>query len=87
MKSFRMLLGAAALVLLVTDPADPASGLNPAILDQWDSWFAEMDRAGITIYFFLFDDSVRLYDTETCSRRPSERSSPEWSIGSSDTSI
>lgn len=49
------------------NPSDPASGLNPDILEQWDSWFTEMDRAGITVYFFLFDDSVELYDRDSLS--------------------
>ena len=39
---------------------DPASGLNPDILDQWELWFTEMDRNGITIYFFIYDDAIRV---------------------------
>ena len=39
---------------------DPAYGLNPDILDQWEGWFTEMDRNGITIYLFLYDDAIRV---------------------------
>ena len=42
---------------------DPAKGLNPAVLDQWETWFSEMDRHGIVIYFFIYDDSARVWDT------------------------
>jgi len=41
----------------------PANPLNPAVLDQWDGWFREMERLGITIYFFFYDDSSNPYDT------------------------
>ena len=41
--------------------SDPAKGLDPDILDQWDRWFTEMDRNGIVILFFLYDDSVRIW--------------------------
>ncbi|MCF7764440.1 MAG: serine hydrolase [Verrucomicrobia bacterium] len=36
---------------------DPAKGVNPAILNQWESWFQEMDDHGILIYFLFYDDS------------------------------
>ena len=42
---------------------DPAKGVNERVLDQWDEWFTEMDRQGIVIYFFLYDDSARIWDT------------------------
>ncbi len=42
---------------------DPRKGLNPAVLDQWDEWFTEMDRHGITIFFIFYDDSARIWDT------------------------
>ena len=32
---------------------DPAKGINMAVLDQWETWFTEMDRNGIVIYFFF----------------------------------
>lgn len=43
---------------------DPANGFNEAVLDQWESWFQEMDRQGIVIYFIFFDDSSRLWNTK-----------------------
>ena len=57
-----------------TDPADPkfqnpfvdgdpAAGLDQDILDQWETWFTEMDRNGIVILFFLYDDEARIWDT------------------------
>ncbi len=42
---------------------DPAQGVNPAALDQWEQWFTEMDRSRIVIYFFLYDDSTRVWNT------------------------
>lgn len=42
---------------------DPAKGINSEILDQWELWFTEMDNAGIVIYFFIYDDSARLWRT------------------------
>jgi len=43
--------------------SDPAKGLDQRVLDQWDTWFAEMDRHGIVIYLFLYDDSARIWNT------------------------
>jgi hypothetical protein len=42
---------------------DPAKGVNPAVLDQWESWFTRMDDNGITIFFFFYDDSARVWNT------------------------
>ncbi len=42
---------------------DPAEGLNPAVLDQWEGWFSEMDRHGIVIFFFFYDDSASIWHT------------------------
>ncbi|UCG57100.1 MAG: serine hydrolase [Phycisphaerales bacterium] len=42
---------------------DPAQGVNLKVLAQWEKWFAEMDRNGIVIYFFFYDDSTRVWDT------------------------
>lgn len=42
---------------------DPAQGLNPKALDQWEQWFSEMDRHGIVIYLFVYDDSTLVWDT------------------------
>jgi len=43
------------------NPSDPTSGLNNAILDQWETWFNAMDDANIVNYLFLYDDSANPY--------------------------
>jgi len=42
---------------------NPAKGLNPKVLDQWARWFAAMDKAGIVIFLFIYDDSARIWNT------------------------
>ncbi len=42
---------------------DPRKGVNPKVLDQWEQWFTAMDRNGIVIYFFIYDDSARVWRT------------------------
>jgi len=42
---------------------DPRKGVNRKVLGQWEKWFAEMDRNGIVIYFFFYDDSARIWNT------------------------
>jgi len=42
---------------------NPAKGINPVVLEQWEMWFSEMDRSGIVIYLFFYDDSARLWNT------------------------
>ena len=42
---------------------DPARGVNTKVLDQWEQWFAEMDRQRIVIYLFIYDDSTLVWDT------------------------
>jgi len=42
---------------------DPAQGLSMAVLDQWETWFTEMDQHGIVIFFFFYDDSTRIWNT------------------------
>ncbi|MBN1344172.1 MAG: hypothetical protein JXQ73_15915, partial [Phycisphaerae bacterium] len=42
---------------------DPAKGLNPKVLDQWETWFAALDRAGVVIFLFLYDDSCLVWNT------------------------
>lgn len=39
---------------------DPHRGLNGKILDQWESWFTKMDDSGIVIYFFIYDDAIKV---------------------------
>lgn len=42
---------------------NPSKGINAKILDQWDSWFSEMDKNDILIYFFFYDDDARIWNT------------------------
>lgn len=42
---------------------DPAQGINARVLDQWEQWFAEMDRHGIVIYLFIYDDDALVWNT------------------------
>lgn len=44
------------------DPTQPASGLDPDILRQWQGWFVDLENAGVTAYFFLFDDGAHPFD-------------------------
>jgi len=48
--------------------SDPAKGLCEPLLRQWETWFKAMDEAGITIFFFFYDDDASLWDTgdEVC---------------------
>lgn len=39
---------------------DPARGINMAVLEQWETWFTEMDNNGIVIFFFFYDDATTL---------------------------
>lgn len=49
---------------------DPGSGINEAVLDQWETWFTEMDNSGIVSYFFFYDDSARIWNTGDNCERP-----------------
>lgn len=42
---------------------DPSNGINKKVLDQWETWFTEMDNHGIVIFFFFYDDSARVWNT------------------------
>ncbi len=42
---------------------DPAKGLNPAVLKQWERWFRLMDRKGIVIFFIFYDDGTLIWNT------------------------
>lgn len=42
---------------------DPGKGVSTAVLDQWESWFTEMDKNGIVIFFFFYDDGAKVWDT------------------------
>lgn len=37
---------------------DPRKGLHEALLAQWEQWFTEMDKHGIVMYFFIYDDGI-----------------------------
>lgn len=41
---------------------DPKNEINQKVLDQWETWFKEMDRNGIVIYFFIYDDSAVIWN-------------------------
>ncbi len=43
--------------------SDPAQGVDPDILNQWEDWFTLMDRNEILIYLFFYDDGARPWDT------------------------
>ncbi len=43
--------------------SNPSNGISPQILDQWETWFSEMDNNGIVIYFFFYDDSAGIWNT------------------------
>jgi hypothetical protein len=43
--------------------SDPRRGFNHKVLAQWEEWFTEMDKNGIVIYFFFYDDSARIWNT------------------------
>ena len=39
---------------------DPDKGLDHDILDQWEGWLAEAERLGVVVFFFFYDDQVRV---------------------------
>jgi hypothetical protein len=39
---------------------DPSKGLDSVVLKKWERWFDRMEAHGIVIYFFLFDDEVKI---------------------------
>ena len=53
--------------------SNPAQGLDPNILNQWESWFNAMEASGIVIYFFFYDDGAFIWNTGD-SIGPEERS-------------
>lgn len=40
--------------------SDFTNNLDDDILDQWETWFTEMDDNGVVIYFFFYDDAIRI---------------------------
>ncbi len=47
--------------------SDPTKGLDGDILSQWDGWLNQLDQAGIVIYFFIYDDSARIWSGDSVS--------------------
>jgi hypothetical protein len=43
--------------------SNPANGIDQDILKQWETWFTEMDAHGIIIYFFFYDDNIKVSQT------------------------
>ncbi len=41
--------------------SNPALGLDPDILAQWDGWFQQMDDGGITIFLAFYDDGACIW--------------------------
>jgi len=39
---------------------DPKQGMNIEVLKRWEKWFNRMEENDIVIYFFLFDDEVKI---------------------------
>jgi hypothetical protein len=42
---------------------DPRRGINSKVLAQWEGWFTEMDKNGIVVYLFFYDDNARIWNT------------------------
>lgn len=40
---------------------NPNNGVDPAVLDEWDSYLSQLDDAGIVTWFHLYDDGARPY--------------------------
>ncbi|MFH1225543.1 MAG: DUF2341 domain-containing protein [Candidatus Diapherotrites archaeon] len=41
--------------------SDPSKGLDEDILNQWETWFTEMDNAGIAIFLIFYDDDAKIW--------------------------
>jgi hypothetical protein len=39
---------------------DPENGIDHMKLAQWEKWFYQMEKYGIVIYFFFYDDEVKI---------------------------
>lgn len=42
--------------------SEPEKGLDGNILLQWDGWLKQLDDGGVVIYFFIYDDSARIWN-------------------------
>jgi hypothetical protein len=40
--------------------SDPTKAINGNILNQWETWFTEMDNNGIVIFLVLYDDNMKI---------------------------
>ena len=40
--------------------SDKDNGVDANILNQWETWFSEMDGSGITIFLFFYDDAINV---------------------------
>ncbi|MEM7323807.1 MAG: DUF4832 domain-containing protein [Actinomycetota bacterium] len=38
---------------------NPDNGVDPAVLDEWDTYLSQLDEAGIVTWFHLYDDGAR----------------------------
>ncbi len=43
------------------DKSNPGSGVDPAVLGNWDRYLSQLDDAGIVTWFHLYDDGARPY--------------------------
>lgn len=41
--------------------SDPNNDLDSDILEQWETWFTEMDNNGIVIFFIFYDDGASIW--------------------------
>lgn len=37
---------------------DPSQPLNPAVLDQWDRWLENLEKAGVAVHFEFYNDAT-----------------------------
>jgi hypothetical protein len=37
---------------------DPAKGLNPEVLDQWDNWLRQLEEAGVVVFLEFYNDAT-----------------------------
>lgn len=37
---------------------DPTKGLNRAVLDQWDGWLGELEKAGVVVHLEFYNDAT-----------------------------
>lgn len=43
---------------------DPNKGLDQNVLSQWEKWFKRMEEHGIVIYFYFYDDEVKIWPSD-----------------------